>query len=389
MNGFTFYNPTKILFGEGQIEHVGEETASIGKNVLFLTGGGSVKKAGLYDKVLALLAKAGCRVTEKSGIAPNPEIDSVREGAKLCRKEKIDVILAIGGGSVIDAAKAIAAGAIYDGDPWDFFDKKGSVDKPLKIGAVLTLSATGSEANGNTVVTNPETEEKRATYHPGLYPSFSILDPTLTFSVPREQTAYGAVDILSHVFEQYFHNVANTPLQDGAAEAIMRTVIDCAPVAMEEPDNYNARAQLMWASTLALNGLLSSGITRGDWACHIMGHEFSAKYGLAHGASLSIMFPSWMKYVFKANPERFAQFSKNVWGVDISSLSVEEAAIAGIGATKDFFHNTLGLGVSLSDHGIDGSRIEEMTDSATKHAALGSFVPLSREDVVNIYQSAL
>lgn len=386
MENFVFHNPTKIVFGKGQVAQIGVETARIGKKALLLTGGASVRETGLYDKVLVSLNEAGVAVVEQSGIVPNPTIESVRKGAKLCKTKNVDIVLAVGGGSVIDAAKAIAGGAVYDGDPWDFFKRTGIVKSSLPVGAILTLSATGSEANGNTVISSPDTEEKRPLYSPEFFPRFSILDPTTTFTVPANQTVNGAIDILSHVFEQYFHNVSSTPLQDGIAEAIMRTVIDNAPVAMIEPDNYDARANLMWASTLALNGLLASG-TKGDWASHMIAHELSAKYGLAHGAALAIVFPSWMQRVHSVNLPKFAQFARNVWGLE--TPDTKELALGGIEATKQFFATTLGAKITLGEHGIDHTRIDEMAESAMSLSKLGSLVTFEKNDLIEIYKSSL
>ncbi|VAX22014.1 NADH-dependent butanol dehydrogenase A [hydrothermal vent metagenome] len=387
MENFVYHNPTKIIFGKDQISQVGAETAAIGKKALLLTGGASVKKSGLYDKVLASLNEACVTVLEQSGIVPNPVIESVRKGATLCKNENIEIVLAVGGGSVIDTAKAIAAGATCDGDPWDFFKRSRVPEKPTPVGTILTLSATGSEANGNTVISNPETGEKRPFYHSTLFPRFSILDPAVTFTVPKNQTANGAIDILSHVFEQYFHNVKATPLQDGIAETIMRTVIANAPIAMEKPDDYDARANLMWSSTLALNGLLVSG-AKGDWASHMIGHELSAKYGLAHGEALAIVFPNWMKRVYKINIAKFAKFAVNVWGLD-KSTDAEELALGGIEATKRFFMETLGAKITLGEHAIDGSRIDEMAESAMGISSLGSLVTFKKSDLVKIYESCL
>jgi len=387
MENFEFQNRTKILFGKGRADSAGVETAALGNNVLLVTGEGSVQRTGLYDRVTASLLEAGVTIAHHSGIAPNPEIESVREGARICKENNIDAILAVGGGSVIDASKAIALSAIYDGDPWDFFSRKIKPQNPLPLGVILTLSATGSEANGNAVITNPETGEKLPMYHPGLYPAFSILDPTLTFSVPADQTAYGAVDIMSHVFEQYFHDIEATSIQDGVAETIMRAVIKSAPVALNNPDDYNARADLMWASTLALYGLIGAG-AKGDWTCHMLEHELSAKYGIAHGAGLAIVFTSWMRCVVGKKTGRFKQYAVNVWGIDPAGKSDLEIAKEGVEATRSFFKDTLSVGVTLADYGINGSRIEEMADAtfAHKKGALGG---LDRDDLVEILKDAL
>ncbi|MBI5814370.1 MAG: iron-containing alcohol dehydrogenase [Nitrospinae bacterium] len=388
MNNFTFANPTKILFGKGQVENTGKETAAIGKRVLLLSGGASSRKSGLIGNISRQLQGSGVHFVEQSGVSPNPEIGEVRKGANTCKSEKLDAVLAVGGGSVVDAAKAIAAGACYGGDPWDFFGKKTSPENALPIGVVLTLSATGSEANGNSVVSNAATNEKRPMYSPLYYPKFSILDPELTYTVPKDQTAYGSIDILSHVYEQYFHRAQNSPIQDGLAETLMRTVIENAPIAIENPADYDARANLMWASTMALNGILSCG-TGGDWSSHMIGHELSANYGIAHGAALAVIFPAWMKHVHTANPRRFRRFAGKVWMINTAGMNDAQAADAAIGAMEDFYTNKLKTSVRMKDYGIDGAKLELMTASAVKFRQLGVFKPLTREDILEIYRLAM
>jgi hypothetical protein len=388
MREFVFHNPTKVLFGKGQVDNVGRETLAVAGKVLLLHGGGSVKRTGLYDRVTARLRESGVGFTELSGVKANPDISVVRQGVSICRGEALPMVLAVGGGSVIDAAKAIAAGVFYEGDPWDFFDKKAKPSAALPVGVVLTLSATGSETNGNSVVSNAQTNEKRPIYSPLLHPCFAILDPELTFSVPADQTAYGSADILSHVYEQYFHHEKETPIQDGFCETIMRAVIENAPIAIERPSDYSARATLMWASTLALNGLLGAGAP-GDWASHMLDHELSAHYGIAHGAGLAVVFPAWMTRVYKADPARFRRFAEKVWNVNTKGMTDDQAALAGIGAVKDFYRKKLKIGVTMKDYGIDGAKMEMMADSAMKFHPLGSFVQLTRDDLVGIYRKAL
>jgi hypothetical protein len=385
---FVFNSPTKILFGKGQADNVGRETLAVAGKVLLLHGGGSVKRTGLYERVTARLRESGVGFTELEGVKPNPDIGIVRQGVSICRAEVLPMVLAVGGGSVVDTAKAIAAGVFYEGDPWDFFDKKAKPSTALPIGVVLTLSATGSEANGNTVISNAQTKEKRPIYSQSLYPCFAILDPELTFTVPADQTAYGSADILSHVYEQYFHHEKETPIQDGFCETVMRTVIENAPIAIKSPSDYPARSALMWASTLALNGLLGAGAP-GDWASHMLEHELSAHYGVAHGAGLAVVFPAWMTHVYKANPARFRRFAEKVWDVDTKGMTDEKAALAGIKAVKDFYRKKLKIGVTMKDYGIDGTKIETMADSAMKFHTLGAFVQLTREDLVGIYQKAM
>ncbi|MBF0291695.1 MAG: iron-containing alcohol dehydrogenase [Nitrospinae bacterium] len=388
MRNFVFNSPTRILFGKGQVENVGKETLAVAGKVLLLHSGGSVKQTGLYDRITARLRENGVGFTELSGVKPNPDIDIVRQGVSICRNEVLPMVLAVGGGSVLDTAKAISAGVFYEGDPWDFFDKKAQPASALPVGVVLTLSATGSEANGNTVISNSQTKEKRPIYSPFLYPCFSILDPELTFTVPPDQTAYGAADILSHVYEQYFHHEKETSIQDGFCETLMRSVIENAPIAIERPSDYSARSALMWASTLALNGLIGAGAV-GDWASHMIEHELSAHYGIAHGAGLAVVFPSWMTQVYKANPARFRRFAEKVWDVDTRGMTDEKAALAGISAVRDFYRDRLKIGVTMKDYAIDGTKIETMADSAMKFRAIGSFVQLTRDDIVAIYKRAM
>lgn len=388
MNPFILNNPTTIHFGKGKVEGVGDLARRIGRNVLLVYGQGSVVRSGLLDNIKNQCKKADCQIFKLAGVTPNPDIDLVRSGASICKENDVDLVLAVGAGSAIDTAKAIAAAARCDVDPWRFFDRTISVIDPLPIATVLTLAATGSEMNGNTVISNRESGEKRPLYHPGLYPRFSILDPELTFSVPSDQTAFGSVDILSHVYEQYFHNVSNTPIQDGFCETIMRTVIENGPIAIDDPKNYDARANLMWAGTVALNGWIGAGV-KGDWASHMIAHELSARYDLAHGAALAIVFPSWMKKVYKTNLSRFRQFAEMVWEIDGAGKSDEKIAAEGIEAVIDFYKNRLRVGVKLFDYEIGVDAIDKMAESANGSSGLGSFVQLTKKDIEDIYRNAL
>jgi alcohol dehydrogenase YqhD (iron-dependent ADH family) len=384
---FTYQNPTRILFGKGQLQHLGTETRKWGTNALVVSGKGSAKRTGLYSQALTLLNDAGVRVVELAGIDPNPRISSVREGAVLCREHKVDVIIAIGGGSTIDAAKAIAAAACYQGDPWDFFSSQATIREALPLGAVLTLAATGSEANGNMVITNWETHEKVGMGSPHLFPRFSILDPTLTFTVPANQTAYGAADIMAHVFEQYFHPTPATPLQDRFCESILRTVVENLPIALQQPDNYDARANLMWCSTMALNTLIGMGVDD-DWACHAIEHELSGIYDIPHGAGLAIVFPHWMRYVWKAHPKKFAQYAVQVWDEPAAGRSDEELALAGIRHTEEFFLSA-GVPVKLNAWNIGHERLAEAAARATARGPIGSLKPLEAADVEAILKMCL
>ncbi|HAG44342.1 MAG TPA: NADH-dependent alcohol dehydrogenase, partial [Clostridium sp.] len=296
MLNFVYSIPTEIFFGEGKIKVLGKEIKKYGNKVLLVYGGGSIKKTGLYDKITNILKENNIDFVELAGVEPNPRITSVREGIKLCRENNVDFILAIGGGSVIDCSKFIAGGYYYDGDPWDFFIGKGNVTKALPLASILTLAATGSEMNRGGVISNLETNQKLATGHPTLSPKFSILDPTYTYTVPKNQTAAGAVDIMSHIFEVYFTPTKTAFLQNRMAEALLKTVFHYGPIAFNEPENYEARANLMWASSLAINGLLSYGKDT-NWSVHDMEHELSAFYDITHGVGLGILTPVWMEYI--------------------------------------------------------------------------------------------
>lgn len=388
MNNFQFWNPTKILFGKGMIEKVGNEVAAYGRKVLLVYGGGSIKRSGLYDQVKQQLASIGAEVVELSGIEPNPRLSSVREGIRLCREHGVEFILAVGGGSVVDAAKGIAAGAKYDKDVWDFYTKKAQVQAALPLGAVLTLAATGSEMNGNSVVTNWEEKRKLdlGSYH--VYPKFSVLDPVYTFSVPRDQTVNGIVDMMAHVFEQYFSLTQNTPLQERLCESILQTVIENGEKALADPEDYDARANLMWCGTMALNGGLISVGVQNDWASHGIEHEISAIYDIPHGAGLAILFPNWMKHVYLERPDRFAQYAVRVWGIEPEGKSEEELALAGIEATRAYF-NRIGAPERLEYYGIGRDSLERMAEAATGRGPIGSFKRLTKEDVLTILELSL
>ena len=378
--------PTEIFFGRNQIEVLAKQLKKEGtKSVLLAYGHGSIKRSGLYDKIVSILNENSVKITELPGIDPNPRITSVAKGAELCRENKVDLIIAAGAGSVIDCCKAIAAARYYNGDPWDFFIRKTSVKKALPICAILTLAATGSEMNGGCVLTNEETQEKLPMGSVRLKPKFSILDPTYTFTLPKNQTVAGIADITSHVFEQYF-SYPEAALQDHMSEAVLKTVIENAPIVLEEPENYEARANIMWAGTVALNGLLELG-KDGDWATHMIEHELSAKYDITHGVGLAILTPSWMKKVIdKDNCAKFAAYGRNVWS--ITEKDDMKAGLQAIEKTADFF-KSLGLPQKLSEIGIDDSKFEEMAESALKNSRIGTFKELNKKDIVEIYRMSL
>ena len=290
MDNFIFSNPTKLLFGKGQIDLLPKEVSRYGKKILLVYGGGSIKRNGIYDQVMEKLAEIDADVFELPGVEPNPRLSTVQKGIEICKREGIDFLLAVGGGSTIDCTKAIAIGAKTDIDVWDIIMKKESASDALPLGTILTLAATGSEMNAGSVITNWEIKEKHGWGSPLVYPKFSILDPTYTFSVPKDQTIYGIVDIMSHVFEHYFHLTSNTPMQDRFCESILQTVIETAPKLLEEPENYEYREVMMLSGTYALNGMVSVGL-RGDWATHNLEHAVSAVHDIPHGGGLAYLIP--------------------------------------------------------------------------------------------------
>lgn len=389
MDNFVFQNKTKIIFGQGTEAKVGKEVVAYGKKVLLHYGGGSIKKSGLYERVLRSLAEANITVFELGGVKPNPRLSLVREGVEICRENQIEVILAVGGGSVIDSAKAIAMGVPYKGDPWDFFTGKAPITEALPIGVVLTIPAAGSEASRNTVITNEEGWFKKGCGSEVLRPQFAIMNPELTYTLPPFQTACGAVDIMAHVMERYFTQVKGVDLTDRLCEATLKSLIKNVPIVLKDPDNYTARAEVMWAGTIAHNDLLGTGRV-GDWATHLIEHEISGIYDVAHGAGLAIMFPAWMKYVYKENQERFIQFATRVWDVEYSADNPEEVALEGIKRMTRFFRD-IGLETTLTELKIPADKFEEMADKCTKGDTIkvGNFKKLDKQDIINIYNLAL
>ncbi|MBX9974106.1 iron-containing alcohol dehydrogenase [Cytobacillus firmus] len=387
MQNFTFYNPTKLIFGKDQLSQLQTEIPQYGKKVLVVYGGGSIKRNGLYDKVKAQLHEIGAEVFELSGVEPNPRISTVRKGVEICKAEGIDFLLAVGGGSVIDCTKAIAAGAKYDGDAWDLVIKKAFAAKALPFGTVLTLAATGSEMNAGSVITNWETNEKYGWGSPVTFPKFSILDPVNTFTVPRNQTVYGIVDMMSHVLEHYFHLEENTDFQDRMCESLLITIMEAAPKLLEDLESYEHRATILYSGTMALNGILNMGY-RGDWATHNIEHAVSAVYDIPHGGGLAILFPNWMKHNLNVKPERFKQLAIRVFNVDPAGKTDEETALEGIEKLREFW-KSIGAPTRLADYDIDDSKIELMADKATVNGEFGNFAKLNHDDVVSIYRASL
>ena len=361
MQNFYYNIPTKIYFGKGQIEQLGKNLKAITDHVLLAYGGGSIKKNGIYDKVIEQLKNAGIQWEELSGIEPNPRIESVRKGVEICKKHGIGAVLAVGGGSTIDCAKIIASGTCYDGDPWDQVIDNSKITKALPVVSVLTLAATGSEMDGFAVISDLTKNEKWGTGNDITKPVFSILDPEYTFTVSARQTAAGTADIMSHTFENYFTTEKGAYLQARFCESILKTCIHYAPIAIQTPDNYEARANLMWASSMAINGICSYGENTA-WAVHPMEHELSAFYDITHGVGLAILTPFWMEYVLNEDTVwRFVEYGKNVWGIlEGSDMEIAKEAIA---KTKAFFAS-IGLPSSLHEIGIDETHFDVMAQKA-------------------------
>ncbi len=387
MENFTYYNPTKLIFGKGQVQELKNEVPQYGKKVLLVYGGGSIKRNGLYDQVIALLTEIGEEVHELPGVEPNPRLSTVRKGIKICQDKGIEFILAVGGGSVIDCTKAIAAGAKYDGDVWDFMTRKAVATDALPLGTVLTIAATGSEMNPSSVITNWETNEKYGWGSPAVFPKFSILDPEITFSLPKDQTVYGMVDMMSHVLEHYFHHVPNTLTQDQWCESILCTVIETAPKLINDLQNYDYRATIMLNGTLALNRMLNMGYS-GDWATHNIEHAVSAVYDIPHGGGLAIIFPNWMKHVLDANVGRFKQLAVRVFDVDTEGKTDREVALEGIEKLREFW-NSIGAPSKLADYGIGEENLERMAEKTVVYGEFGRFKVLGKQDSLEILRASL
>lgn len=389
MKNFVYNIPTKIFFGKGQIEKIGEEILKYGKKVLLVYGKGSVKTNGIYDKVVEILNKNGIEFFEVAGVDPNPRTETVYYGADICKKNNIDLILAMGGGSTIDCAKAIGLQSKYEGDFWtDFYigGKKELIKEVTPVASILTLAATGSEMNGSTVISNTAVNMKVGFNHPKLKPVFSVEDPEYTYSVSRYQTCAGAVDIMSHLFEQYFSAEKDGFMQNRLIEGLLKTIIHYAPIALENPRDYEARANIMWTSSMALNELVTYGKESTDWATHQIEHQLSAVYDITHGIGLGILTPAWMKYVLSdENIHRFVDYGKNIWNLSGTDREIAEKSIE---KTRELF-TSLGCPASLSEINIDDSHFEEMAANAVFRGNLGSMKKLTKEDVVEIYKLAL
>lgn len=386
MNSFYYYNPTKLVFGKDSVSKITEYLPENVKKLLLHYGGGSIKRSGLYDQIMDILKDKGVEVIELSGVTPNPKLSLVREGVQLCKKEEIDFILAVGGGSVIDSSKAIAAGVYSENDVWDLYVEGKALTNALPIGVVLTIPASGSESSNATIISNEDIKQKLGLEDDLLRPKFAILNPELTLTLPERQTFAGVVDILSHVMERYFTNTEHVELTDNLCEGTMRAVISNAYKLLENPNDYNARAEIMLSGTMAHSGILGLGREE-DWASHRIGHEITALYGTTHGITLSIILPAWMKYVYKENIDRFARFAKNVFSVDGESKTDEEIALMGIESFEEFLKD-IKVPIRLGEEGISYDEFELMAEKCTKGGTVGRFVKIYKEDVLRILELA-
>ena len=390
MNNFVFYSPTEFVFGKNTEVQVGALARKYGaQKVMIVYGGGSVVRSGLLDRVKQSLQEAGVAYCEMGGVQPNPIDGKVYEGIQLCRREQVDMMLPVGGGSVIDTAKAIAAGALYDGDFWDFFIGRAKVEKALKVAVVLTIPAAGSEGSGNTVITKTETLQKLGLCAPEhLRPVFSIMNPELTYTLPAYQTACGIADMMAHIMERYFTNTPDVEISDRLCEGTLTAIIKEAYRVKQQPDNYAARANIMWCGTVAHNGICGVGREE-DWASHALEHEISAIYDVAHGAGLAVIFPAWMAFMAEHNPAKIAQFAHRIFDIP-KSEDLEEMALAGTARLKHFFRY-MGLPVSFKELGIEHPDIDRMLVSLQRNKGelLGNYVKLTMTDCGEIYRLAL
>ena len=389
MNPFIYNIPTKVYFGENQLGNLGAELRKFGKRVLVTYGGGSIKRIGLYDKVMEELRKADMEVFELSGIEPNPRIESVREGARICKEHNVDVLLAVGGGSTLDATKFMAAGACVEHDPWEFFGANAKpIEHALPLVTILTLSATGSEMDSGGVISNLATGDKLGRLAPALQPRVSFLDPTLTYSVSKFQTACGAADMMSHIIEVYFNTQQDLYMLDCFMEGMLKTIVKYAPIAVAEPENYEARANLMWTSSWAINGFINGG-KRKAWSCHPMEHELSAIYDITHGLGLAILTPRWMEYCLdETTVDKYVQYGVNVFGID-HKLDKMTIARESIRLTAEFLFDTLGLQRTFTEVGIKREDFALMAKKACRYGDIKGFKTLTPADVERIFEMCL
>lgn len=388
MDNFTFYAPTYFDFGKEKEKNVGKLVRRFGgSRVLLHYGGGSIIKSGLYDTVLSCLKEEEIEVVTLGGVKPNPRSGLVYEGIELCRKENIDFILAVGGGSTIDSAKAIAAGTLYDGDFWDFHEGK-AIEKALPIGTVLTIAAAGSEGSPNCVITKEEGMLKRGARGDVLRPKFSILNPELTMTLPPYQTAAGITDIMIHIMERYFTTTENVEVTDRLCEGLLKSMITEGKKVIKNPQDYDARANIMWCGMLAHNNVCGVGRNQ-DWASHGLEHELSALYDVAHGAGLAVMAPAWLRYVLEKKPERLVNFAVRVWNIDLDMNHLQETAVKGIEAFEAFLKE-IGMPSDFAEVGGREEDIPYMAENIVKSkGSLGGYVKLNKEDIIAIYKSAI
>ena len=387
MDNFEFYSPTRMIFGRGEEQRVGEITRQYGKKVLLHYGSGSIRKNGLYERITASLRQAGVEFVELGGVQPNPRYELCMQGVELCRRENVDFILAVGGGSVIDSAKFIAVAMHYDGDAFEAFNLGGKkIEQATPIGVVLTIAAAGSEASKSCVINKGA--YKRGLKSDLVRPKFAILNPELTFSLPRYQLSCGAVDIMGHVMERYFSPTVDSYLTDRYCEGLLKTVIKYAPIAYRNPGDYNAHAQIMWAGTQAHNDICGVGRVQ-EWTAHQMEHELSAKYDVAHGAGLAVVFPAWMEYVMEGCLPRFVEFALNVWDVENDPFHPEEVAREGIRRTKAFYQS-IGMPVTMQELGAKEADFHGMAQNTKrgKDGKIGTIKKLDTPDIQRIFELA-
>ena len=390
MNNFIYNIPTKVYFGENQLQkNLGQEIKKYGEKVLLVYGGGTIKKIGLYQDIIQELQDFNIEVYEFSGIEPNPRHTSINKAASICKEKDIDVILGVGGGSVIDSCKIIAAGRYYDGDIWDFVAKKAEIQKALPIITILTLAATGSEMNTTSVISNIETNEKKSVKSPLTLPKVSFLDPTITYFVNKYQTACGSCDILSHILETYFSRNNGLYMLDTVMEGLMKTVIKYSKIAYNQPKNYEARANLMWASSWAINGFVRMDKQPNIWVCHLLEHQLSAFYDITHGLGLAILTPRYLRYMLNENTvDRYYQFGVNVWNID-ESLPKMEVAEKSIECLEKLLYKDLELTNNLSDLNIDERHFEEMANRICSNGIVEGFMDIDKEDIMEIFKECL
>ena len=392
MQNFTYVNKTKIIFGKGTENQAGSETINYAKRILLHHSGGYAVRSGLIDRVKESLKNAGVGFVELTGVLPNPRLSLVKKGIEIVRNEKLELILAVGGGSAIDSSKAIALGAVYDGDVWDFFERKKSPEKTMPVGAIVTIPAAGSEWSTSCVITNEEGPWKRGVNTLFNRPAFSILNPELTYSLPAYQSACGITDMMAHIMERYFTREPHTEVTDELCEGLLRAIIrNARKIFCGGENDYDARAEIMWAGAIAHNGFLDTGRI-GDWASHALDHELSALFDIAHGAGLAVIFPAWIKYNINEEPHaasvaRFARFAEKVWGVDGAFYDLKQTALEGVLRMENFFRS-IGMPVSFKEANIDAARIPEMAKRVVYFGPIGQYRKLDEKDAEAIYRLA-